>query len=117
MTQFPQAFPATRMRRLRQAPWIRSLAGENVLTPSDLIWAVFVHEGEDRIPVGSLPGIDRLSVKDAAKAAVRARDLGIPAIALFPYIGPDGKDEKLIGILKQGECVQLLLDAGLSRVP
>jgi porphobilinogen synthase len=37
MTQFPQAFPATRMRRLRQAPWIRSLAGENVLTPSDLI--------------------------------------------------------------------------------
>ena len=117
MTQFPQAFPATRMRRLRQAPWIRSLAGENVLTPSDLIWAVFVHEGEDRIPVGSLPGIDRLSVKDAAKAAVRARDLGIPAIALFPYIGPDGKDETGSGALDPDGLVPRALKAMKDAAP
>ena len=117
MTQFPQAFPATRMRRLRQAPWIRSLAGENVLTPSDLIWAVFVHEGEDRIPVGSLPGIDRLSVKDAAKAAIRARDLGIPAIALFPYIGPDGKDETGSGALDPDGLVPRALKAMKDAAP
>ena len=117
MTQFPQAFPATRMRRLRQAPWIRSLAGENVLTPADLIWAVFVHDGEDRMPVGSLPGIDRLSVKDAAKAAIRARELGIPAIALFPYIGADGKDETGSGALDPDGLVPRALKAMKDAAP
>ena len=117
MTQFPQAFPATRMRRLRQAPWIRSLAGENVLTPADLIWAVFVHDGEDRMPVGSLPGIDRLSVKDAAKAAIRARELDIPAIALFPYIGADGKDETGSGALDPDGLVPRALKAMKDAAP
>ncbi|MCA8901374.1 MAG: porphobilinogen synthase, partial [Hyphomonas sp.] len=97
MTTYPQAFPATRMRRLRQSPWVRSLVAENVLTPADLVWAAFIHDGEGRVPVGSLPGIDRLSVTEAAKAAKRAEALGIPAIALFPYIGPDGKDEEGTG--------------------
>ena len=46
MTQFPQSFPNTRMRRLRQAPWVRGLVAENTLTPADLVWAVFVHDGE-----------------------------------------------------------------------
>ncbi len=45
-----------------------------------------VHEGEGTVPVASMPGVERLSVKEAAKAAVRARDLGIPAIAIFPHI-------------------------------
>ena len=95
MTEFPQSFPATRMRRLRQAPWVRSLTAETVLTPADLVWAVFVHDGEGRVPVASLPGVDRLSVKEAALAAKRAKALGIPAIALFPYIGPESKDAGL----------------------
>ncbi|MBC7670073.1 MAG: porphobilinogen synthase, partial [Gemmatimonadaceae bacterium] len=51
-----------------------------------------VHEGEGTIPVASMPGVERLSVKDAAKAAVRARDLGIPAIAIFPHIDGSRKD-------------------------
>lgn len=94
MTDCPQTFPATRLRRLRQAPWIRSLTAETVLTPTDLIWALVVHDGEeDRIAVPSMPGIERLSVDEAAKAAVRARDLGIPAIAIFPHIDPARKDE------------------------
>ena len=103
MTQFPQAFPGTRMRRLRQAPWARSLVSENVLTPADLVWAVFVHDGEGRMPVASLPGVDRLSVAEAALAAKRARALGIRAIALFPYMGPEGKDADGSGALDEGE--------------
>ena len=81
------------MRRLRQADWIRRLVRESEVTPSDLIWSMVIHDGEGRIPVGSLPGVERLSVDEAAKAAVRARDLGIPAIAVFPFI--DG--EKITG--------------------
>jgi porphobilinogen synthase len=117
MNQFPQSFPATRMRRLRQSPWIRSLAAENVLTPADLVWAIFVHDGQGREPVGSLPGIDRLSVKEAANAARRASELGIPAIAIFPYIGPQGKDEMGSGALSPDGLVPRVLKAMKDAAP
>ncbi len=86
------AYPALRLRRLRQADWIRSLVRETVLTPSDLIWSMVVHEGEGQVPVASMPGVARLSVAEAAKAAVEARQLGIPAIAIFPHIDMARKD-------------------------
>ncbi|PVM88273.1 porphobilinogen synthase [Caulobacter radicis] len=93
MTVPPLApYPATRLRRLRQADWTRRLVRETEVRPSDLIWSMVVHEGEDAVPVASMPGVERLSVKEAAKAAVRARDLGIPAIAIFPHIDPSRKD-------------------------
>lgn len=93
-TFFPQRFPATRLRRLRQAPWVRALVAENVLTPADLIWSIIIHDGDDpRVPIDSMPGIDRLNVAEAAKAAARAEALGIPAIAIFPNINPAHKDE------------------------
>lgn len=93
MTVPPLApYPATRLRRLRQADWTRRLVRESAVTPSDLIWSMVVHEGEGTVPVASMPGVERLSVKDAAKAAIRARDLGIPAIAIFPHIDPSRKD-------------------------
>ena len=93
MTTPPLApYPATRLRRLRQADWTRRLVRETTLQPSDLIWSMVVHEGEGVIPVASMPGVERLSVKEAAKAAVRARDLGIPAIAIFPHIDGARKD-------------------------
>ena len=58
----PAPFPAARPRRLRRTPWVRSLVAEHVLTPSDLIWPLIVHDGdEDRVPVPSMPGVDRLS--------------------------------------------------------
>ena len=117
MTQFPQAFPATRMRRLRQSPWIRSLVAENTLTPADLVWAIFVHDGEGRVPVGSLPGIDRLSVAECANAARRAGELGIPAIALFPYIGPEGKDATGSGALDPDGLVPRALRAMKDAAP
>ncbi len=86
------AYPALRLRRLRQADWTRRLVRESVLTPADLIWSMVVHEGEGCVPVGSMPGIDRLSVSEAAKAAKEAAKLGIPAIAVFPHIDGAKKD-------------------------
>jgi porphobilinogen synthase len=86
------AYPALRLRRLRQADWIRRLVRETVLTPADLIWSMVVHEGDGQVPVASMPGISRLSVKDAATAAREAQELGIPAIAVFPHIDGARKD-------------------------
>jgi porphobilinogen synthase len=86
------SYPELRLRRLRQADWIRRLVRETWLTPSDFIWAAVVHEGEGRVPVSSMPGIERLSVAEAAKAAREARALGVPAIAIFPHIDAERKD-------------------------
>ncbi len=96
MTRAPLApYPALRPRRLRQAPWIRNLVRETTLLPSDLIWSMVVHDGAaDLVPVPSMPGVQRLSVREAAKAAVRARALGIPAIAVFPHIDGAKKDTR-----------------------
>ncbi len=86
------AYPALRLRRLRQADWVRRLVRETVLTPSDLIWSMVVHEGDGEIPVASMPGVSRLSVKGCAAAAKQAAALGIPAIAVFPHIDGAKKD-------------------------
>ncbi len=88
------AFPALRPRRLRQADWIRRLVRETAVSPSDLIWAMILHDGEGKVPVPSMPGVERLSPAEAARAAVQARDLGIPAIAVFPYIDGAKKDAR-----------------------
>jgi porphobilinogen synthase len=85
-------YPATRLRRLRQAEWTRRLVRESVLTPADLIWAMVVHEGDERIPVAAMPGVERLSIAHAADAAREARALGIPCIAVFPHIDGARKD-------------------------
>lgn len=92
---FNQSFPTTRLRRLRQSGWIRNLTAENTLTPSDLIWSMVVHDGDEaKVPVAAMPGLNRLNVDEAAKAAKRASALGIPAIAIFPHINPAHKDEE-----------------------
>ncbi|MCA1284602.1 porphobilinogen synthase [Salipiger bermudensis] len=83
-TQAP--FPATRLRRLRKSAAIRALTAETSLCPADFIWPVFVREGEGVVePVGSMPGVNRLSVDKVVEAAREAHALGIPAICLFPY--------------------------------
>jgi porphobilinogen synthase len=93
MTNPPLApYPALRMRRLRQADWTRRLVRETALTPNDLIWSAVVHDGEGRVPVPSMPGVERWSVAEAAKAAKEAKALGIPAIAIFPHIDAEKKD-------------------------
>jgi porphobilinogen synthase len=85
----PAPFPANRPRRLRQAPWIRSMVAENVLSPADFIWPCFVIDGENRAePVASMPGVERLTIDRLVAKAGEAADLGIPAIAIFPYTDP-----------------------------
>ena len=86
--------PTTRFRRLRRTPALRALAQENVLAVGDLIWPVFVRDGQGmREPIGSMPGVNRLSVDLVVEAAAEAADLGIPAICLFPYTDPALKTE------------------------
>ncbi len=93
MARSPAApYPLLRMRRLRQADWIRRLVRESVLTPADLIWALVVHDGEGEEPIAAMPGAPRLSIAGAADAAREARRLGIPAIAVFPHIDGARKD-------------------------
>ena len=93
MTVAPIApYPALRLRRLRQADWSRRLVRESTLTPNDLIWSMIVHDGEDRIPIASMPGVERLPIDEAVRAAKVARTLGIPTIAVFPHIDGDAKD-------------------------
>ncbi|WP_286183162.1 porphobilinogen synthase [Labrenzia sp. R4_1] len=84
----------TRMRRNRQTDWSRRLIRENTLTVDDLIWPIFVVDGENiRQPVPSMPGVERLSVDEAVRDANLAAELGIPAIAIFPYTDPDLRDD------------------------
>jgi porphobilinogen synthase len=88
------AYPATRMRRLRRRDWTRRLVAENVLTAADLIWPIFLIDGEKkREAVASMPGVDRLSIDLAVAAAEDAAKLGIPVIALFPSTDPALKNE------------------------
>ena len=79
------SFPALRLRRTRIAPWSRRMVAETVLTPADLIWPLFVTEGQGvEQPISTLPGVSRWSLDGIAARAKEARDLGIPCIALFP---------------------------------
>jgi porphobilinogen synthase len=85
---------AIRPRRNRKAEWARRLVRENVLTTDDLIWPMFVVDGNNtRTPVASMPGVDRLTVDQAVRDAERAMKLDIPCIALFPYTEPSLRDE------------------------
>lgn len=87
-------YPAARARRTRQSEAIRGLVRENVLTVNDMIWPVFVRDGEGiEEPVPSMPGVMRRSVDLIARAAKEAQALGIPAICIFPYTDPSLKTE------------------------
>ena len=79
------AYPALRLRRTRSSAWSRALHAETVLTPSNLIWPLFVTDGDAvEEPIASLPGVSRWSVDGIVARARDAHDLGIPCIALFP---------------------------------
>ncbi|MFA5968112.1 MAG: porphobilinogen synthase [Sphingomonas sp.] len=79
------SYPALRLRRTRSSGWSRRLHAETVLTPADLIWPLFVTEGQGvEDPIASLPGVSRWSVDGIVARGREARDAGIPCIALFP---------------------------------
>ena len=83
------SYPALRLRRTRSAPWSRRLHAETVLTSADLIWPLFIAEGEGvEEPIASLPGVSRWSVDGIVARAKEARELGIACVALFPNTPP-----------------------------
>jgi len=92
--QSPALDLSMRMRRNRRNEWTRRMVRENQITADDLIWPVFIMDGENaRAPVPSMPGVERLSVDQAVREAERAAKLRIPCLALFPYTDPKLRDE------------------------
>ncbi len=89
----PKAFPHTRLRRTRRHDWSRRLVSETSLSVNDLIWPVFVIEGDNEIQiVPSMPGVFRYTIDKLVEACAKAYELGIPAVALFPRTNSDVKD-------------------------
>src|SRR5258707_15839588 len=84
-----------RPRRNRKAEWTRRLVAEHVLTTSDLIWPLFLIDGEKkRVPVAAMPAVDRLTIEEAVREAERAVKLDIPTLAFFPYTEADLTDPR-----------------------
>ena len=85
------SYPYTRPRRMRRDEFSRRLMRETLLTASDLIYPVFVHEPAGRAPIASMPGIERVSIDELLRVAEQASELDVPALALFPVTAPDAK--------------------------
>ena len=101
------SFPTARARRLRRTDALRALARENHLSVNDLIWPVFICDGDNiENPVPSMPGVMRRSIDKLVEAARHAADLGIPAICLFPYTDP---------ALKTADCAEAWNPQNLSN--
>jgi porphobilinogen synthase len=109
------AFPATRLRRLRKTGVLRELVRETRLSPSDLVYPMFVQLGEGRTPVEAMPGIERLSISQAVEEAGEVYGLGIPAILLFGL--PADKDEQASGAYDDEGVVQLAVQAIKEAYP
>ncbi|HEX4874509.1 MAG TPA: porphobilinogen synthase [Sphingorhabdus sp.] len=124
------SYPNTRLRRSRATPWSRAMVRETVLTPADLIWPLFITEGEAvEEPIASLPGVSRWSVDQIVVRAKEAIELGIPCIALFPNtqsdrrsddgaeaLNPDNLMCRAIRAIKQahGDAIGILTDVALD---
>jgi len=111
-------FPATRLRRTRVSDWSRRLHAEHRLTVDDLIWPLFVTEGEGVTePIGSLPGVSRFSCDLLVAQAIRARELGIPLVALFPNTPPGRRTEDAAEALNPDNLVCRAVRAVKREVP
>ena len=111
-------YPTTRLRRNRREDWSRRLVAETKLSVDDLIWPVFVQEGSrSRTPVESMPGVDRLSVDLFVEAVKQARDLGIPAVAIFPETDPKAKTPDAREAYNPGNLVCRAITAAKKAVP
>ena len=107
-----------RMRRNRRSDWSRRLVRENSLTVNDLIWPIFVVDGNNvRQGVGSMPGVERLSIDNAVRAAEKAAKLGIPVIALFPNTDPALRDETGSEALNENNLTCRALRAIKAEIP
>lgn len=113
-----RSFPRTRLRRNRADDWNRRLVAEHRLSADDLIWPLFVVEGEgQRLPVASMPGVERLSIDLLVEAAAEARGLGIPALALFPVVPRERKTPEAEEACDPGNLVCRAVRALKSEVP
>jgi porphobilinogen synthase len=109
---------STRLRRLRRTEWLRSMVRETALAADDLIWPLFLVDGEKtRVPVDSMPGVERLSVDQAVRAAERAAQLAIPCLALFPYTDPELRDAEGSEALNPDNLVCRAIRAIKKTVP
>lgn len=128
MRDAPRGRPATedtaslglsvRPRRNRKADWARRLVREHVLTADDLIWPIFVMDGDNkRAAVPSMPGVERLTVDHCVRAAAEAAKLRIPCIALFPYTDPSLRDEDGSEALNPDNLVCRAIRAIKKEVP
>ncbi|MCP4026650.1 MAG: porphobilinogen synthase, partial [Sphingomonas sp.] len=111
------SYPYARPRRMRRDAFSRRLMRETVLTPDDLIYPVFVHEHAGRAPVGSMPGIERLSIDALLKVGEAMSELGIPAIALFPVTAPEAKSLDAEAAWDDDGLAQRAVRALKSRFP
>jgi porphobilinogen synthase len=109
---------ATRPRRSRRSEWVRRMVREHVLTTDDLIWPLFLIDGErKRVPVASMPGVERVSIDEAVRDAERAAKLRIPCIALFPYTEPTLRDDTGAEALNPDNLVCRAIRAIKREVP
>ncbi|WP_413709228.1 porphobilinogen synthase [Rhizobium sp. Rhizsp82] len=107
-----------RMRRNRKADWTRRLVQENRLTVDDLIWPVFVVPGSGIVdPIPAMPGVNRMSVDKLVEAAKEAADLGVPAIATFPNIEMELRDETGSNSLEANNLINQATMALKKHVP
>ncbi len=111
------SYPYVRPRRMRRDEFSRRLMRETVLTANDLIYPVFVHELAGRAPVGSMPGVERLSVDELLRVAETAAELRIPALALFPVTAPEAKSLDAAAAWDDEGLVQRAVFALKSRFP
>jgi porphobilinogen synthase len=126
-----EQFPNTRMRRLRKQDFTRRLVAENQLTASDLIYPMFVIQGDNqKQAVPSMPGVERLSIDLLVKEAHKLVELGIPAIALFPVtpmqakslcaseaFNPQGLAQKAVRAIKQAvPDIAIITDVALDPI-
>ncbi len=111
-------YPLTRMRRMRRDEFSRRLMRETLLSPADLIYPVFVLEGADqREPVASMPGVERLSIDLLVAEAREIERLGIPAMALFPVTPPSAKSEDACEAFNPDGLAQRAVRALKDAVP
>lgn len=111
-------FPATRMRRLRRQDFSRRLVRETQITPSDLIYPMFVLEGQNqRQTVASMPGVERLSLDLLQQEAKQLYSLGIPAMAIFPVTEPGNKSEDAREAYNPGGLAQRAVAAIKEAAP
>jgi porphobilinogen synthase len=111
-------FPSIRMRRSRATAWCRALVAEHSLTPSDLIWPLFVTEGQGvEEPISTLPGVSRWSVDRLVDQVRLARDLGIPCVALFPNTPRDLRTDDAAEALNPDNLMCRAIRAAKEAVP